>query len=200
MESWLRQHLSPNLRDSQRDVSEHRGSMAMEPYCSENEYLHRKVQEEGIHVGCLPSAAVAVLGGGLPRGGVSVRGFLHGGVCPGGVCLWVCTQVGGGGVHPVEGVSTQWRGCLPVEEVSTQCRGCLPSGGAVCLGGVCPPQNQRQTTPPCRQNDRLLWKHYLSATTVADGKNKTLFVHCANIWKETFDFTEYLMEILLFHK
>ena len=64
MESWLRQHLSPNLRDSQRDVSEHRGSMAMDPYCKENEYLHRKVQEEGIHVGCLQSAAVAVLGGG----------------------------------------------------------------------------------------------------------------------------------------
>ena len=200
MESWLRQHLSPNLRDSQRDVSEHRGSMAMEPYCSENEYLHRKVQEEGIHVGCLPSAAVAVLGGGLPRGGVSVRGCLHGGVCPGGVCLWVCTQVGGwgcppsgGGVYPVEGVSTSGGGVHPVQGVSTQWRGCLPRG---CM----PPQNQRQTTPPCRQNDRLLWKHYLSATTVADGKNKTLFVHCANIWKETFDFTEYLMEILLFHK
>ena len=126
----------------------------MEPYCKENEYLHRKVQEKGIHVGSLPSAAVVVLGrGGLPRVGVSVRGCLPGGM----------SAQGGGdlprgcllrGVFPV-GVSTQWRGCLPsggdaypVEGVSTQWRG-------VCLVGVCPP-NPEADSPPCGQNDRRL--------------------------------------------
>ena len=29
---------------------------------------------------------------------------------------------------------------------------------------------------PCGQNDRRLWKHYLSPTTVADGKNLKVFV------------------------
>ena len=30
--------------------------------------------------------------------------------------------------------------------------------------------------PPCGQNDRRLWKHYLSTTAVADGKNLKAFV------------------------
>ena len=126
-----------NLRDSQRDVSEHRGSMAMEPYCNENEYLHRKVQVEGIHVGCLPSAAVAVLGG---EGGYLGVGCLSGGVWPGGVCPGGCLPRGCllRGVYPVEGVSTQWRGCLP--------RGCMPPE----------PRGRQLPPPPCRQNDRRL--------------------------------------------
>ena len=81
-------------------------------------------------------------------------------------------------------------GCLH-SGVSAQ-GGCVPGGvsawvGVVCLGGVhtldpeaeipsrprgrYPPWIQRQTPPPCGQNDRRLWKHYLSATIVADAKN-----------------------------
>ena len=83
--------------------------------------------------------------------------------------------------------------CIPV--------GCVPSvavavswGGGVCLGvsaeewGVCPgvgPRNGVSTQerclsqgglphPPRGENDRRLWKHNLSATTVADGKNYLL--------------------------
>ena len=49
-------------------------------------------KQECIPVGCVPSAAVAISGGGclpggcLPRAGVSSRG---GGICLGGVCLVV---------------------------------------------------------------------------------------------------------------
>ena len=51
----------------------------------------------------------------------------------------------------------------------------LPRGG-VCPGGVsawgrCLPRG-RVHPSPCGQNDRRLWKLYLSATTVADGKQK----------------------------
>ena len=86
------------------------------------------------------------------------------------------------------------RGCLPWE-------GCLPRGRGVCSGGLHSPRSplpvdrttdacenitfpqlllqmvkgvsaQGGVHPPCGQNDRCLWKHYLSATTVADGKNR----------------------------
>ena len=47
--------------------------------------------------------------------------------------------------------------------VSAQSGGCLPGGRVSDQGAV--------HLPPTRgQNDRLLWKHNLSATTVADGK------------------------------
>ena len=44
--------------------------------------------------------------------------------------------------------------------------------GGVCLGGVCV---GRCTPPHCGQNDRCMRKHYLSATTVADGKKAFIF-------------------------
>ena len=68
-------------------------------------------------------------------------------VCLGGVCL------PRGDVCP---------GGCPPGEVSA--RGCLPMG----VGGVHPPDPEADT--PCGQNDSRLCKHYLSATTVADGK------------------------------
>ena len=57
-------------------------------------------------------------------------------------------------------------GCLP--------RGCLPRGMSA-WWGVCsrwcrPQPGPRGRHSPCGQNDRRLWKHYLSATTVVDGK------------------------------
>ena len=62
--------------------------------------------------------------------------------------------------------------CIPV--------GCVPSAtvavsrGGVCLGRGVSAQEERclpgECTPPPGQNDRRLWKQYLSATTVADGR------------------------------
>ena len=76
--------------------------------------------QECIPVGCIPSAAVTVWGGGG------------------------CLAIGGG--------------CLPGQGVSGR------GGGVSAQGGVCPGV---YTPPPVdRQN---LWKHNLSATTVADG-------------------------------
>ena len=71
--------------------------------------IHRK-QQECISVGCVPSTAVAVSGGCLPRGK---------GVCPGGCMPRGCLP---GGCLP--------GGCLP--------RGVSAQGG-VCLGGVYTP-------------------------------------------------------------
>ena len=100
-----------------------------------------------------------------------------GGICTGGVCL--------GGVCP-EGVFTQ-RGCLPRAGVSTMGR-CLPGGvclgmsaqGNVCPGGClprgclpkegCVSQHALGQTPHCGQNDRQVWKQFLSATSFVDGK------------------------------
>ena len=75
---------------------------------------------------------------------------------------------------PSDGGSAQGRGCLP--------GGCLP--GSVCLGGVSAREISAQggvcllhggSTLPSR-TDRHLWKHNLSATTVADCKNRCLQV------------------------
>ena len=80
-----------------------------------------------------------------------------GGVCLwscGGVCLWSwgCTPPGR---HPSG--QTPPSQCMPRYTPPTQCTlGYAPSS--------------------CGQNDRRLWKHYLSATSVADGKN----VRCAS--------------------
>ena len=77
-------------------------------------------------------------GEGVSPGGGSAQGVsARGGVCPG-MCL------SRGSVFP--GVSAQG--------VCVCQGGCLP--GCVC---VC-------QTPPCEQNDRCLWKHYLAATTL----------------------------------
>ena len=61
------------------------------------------------------------------------------------------------------------QGCLPVGCVPSAPVAVCPRGGVcregVCLGGV---------HLPCGQNGRRLWKHNLSATTVAGGK-KALF-------------------------
>ena len=51
-----------------------------------------------------------------------------------------------------------WGGCLPGGGVSAF-GACLPGEGLSAQGGV-------SQTPPCGQNDRPLWKHNLSATTV----------------------------------
>ena len=43
-------------------------------------------------------------------------------------------------------------------------------GGGVCPGGVC-------HTPPCEQNHRYLWKHYLASTTLRTVKMLLILVH-----------------------
>ena len=79
------------------------------------------IKQECIPVGCVPSAAVTVSGGGV--------------VCLGGVCLGVSTQGvclprrEGEEVYQVGGVSAQ-RGCMPRDV-------CL--GRGVCVGGFTPP-------------------------------------------------------------
>ena len=85
-----------------------------------------------------------------------------GGVCPGACLLCWCLPRGvcPGGVCPV-------RGCLPSEGVSAQWGGVCPVRG-VCPEGLHPPMD--------RILDTRLWKHYLSATTVADGKNQVISV------------------------
>ena len=50
-------------------------------------------------------------------------------------------------------------------------------GGGVCLWGCTPPPN-------CGQKDGCLWKHNLSATTVADGNN-------TKFWMSVSWFTRY---------
>ena len=83
------------------------------------------LKQESIPVGCVPSAAVAVGGGGSACRGVST--------CLGGVCPSAC-----------------WDTCLGGE-------GVCPSA----CGDTAPSVNRILGT--------RLWKHYLSATTVADG-------------------------------
>ena len=59
-------------------------------------------------------------------------------------------------------------GCIPSTAVAVS--GCLPGG---CLPGDGHRLTQRQTYPPNSPTlwtDKRLWKRYLSATTVADGK------------------------------
>ena len=134
-------------------------------------------EQEWIRVRCVPFAVVTVWGC-LSRKGMSD----HRGVCPGGVCLvvsaWGCLPGGGCLVRG---------GCLP--------RGCLPGGvcaqRGVCLVGCLPRgisaqgvfakgmSAQRGEDLPCGQNDSCIWKHYLSATIVADGNG----MHC-NTWLE----------------
>ena len=78
--------------------------------------------------------------------------------------------------------------------------GCLGGGEGVCLGGLCvwpgcllrgftPPRTQRQTPPWPRGRhppvDRHLWKHYLSATTVTDGKKSDNIVLSQEWWRRT---------------
>ena len=73
--------------------------------------------------------------------------------------------VGGGGMYMPWGVPIQ--GGVPAQGVCT-CRG-------VYLPRLCVSQHALGQTPPCEKNHRRLWKHNLSATTVADG-NKNLYV------------------------
>ena len=71
---------------------------------------------------------------------------------------------GGGGGLPGD-VSVQWGVC---PEVSAW--GGMSAPGSVCLGGVYPSMHWDRPLPPtCEQNHRYLWKHNLSATTVAGG-------------------------------
>ena len=119
-----------------------------------------------IPVGCVPSAAVAILRGVSAYGGCLPRECVY----PEGVSCW--------------GLSARWvsaGGCL--------LGWCLPRKGVCrggCLGGclgvcVCPwgclcrwvyiPRTQRQTLPLLwTEFLTRLWKHYLSATTVVDSK------------------------------
>ena len=133
--------------------------------------------------GCLPRGC-------LPRGGGVYLGVsVWGGVCPEGwdVCLGQVSAQGvvclGGvclGQVSAQGGVPRRRGCLPRGAVclggclpkGVSAWGCLPrtcvcpGGGGVSLGGVC----LRGCPPtPRGQNDRCLWKRYLSAATVADG-------------------------------
>ena len=84
------------------------------------------IEQECIPVGCVPSAAVAVWGGGVV--------CLLGGVCFfGGVCLL-------GGCLLLGGVPASW--------------GCLLLGGGVCfLGAGIPACTEADTPPPCEQTD-----------------------------------------------
>ena len=50
---------------------------------------------------------------------------------------------------------------------------CDRLGGVLPMGGVClGVSTQGGCTPPCEQNDWQVQKHYLSATSFTDGKNK----------------------------
>ena len=88
---------------------------------------------------------------------VHCSGCLLGNVCLGGVCLG-------------EG------GCLPrgVSGLGGVCLGVVCPGGGVCPGGYTPP-------PVERILDTRLWKHYLSATTVADGNHEVLTIRVKEV-------------------
>ena len=93
------------------------------------------------------------------------------GLLPGG---WGCVPRGvsdHGGVCP--GVSAWVRGCLPRGwQVYAFCRGGVcPEGMGVSAGGACLLPG-RCTRP--LWTDRHLWRHNLSATTVADGNNSVI--------------------------
>ena len=66
--------------------------------------------------------------------------------------------------------SGRWGECLTRKGVSDQGGG--SAQGGVWWGGVCPSACW-DTHPHYEQNDRHLWKHNLSKTTVADGNNET---------------------------
>ena len=88
--------------------------------------LQKYFKQESIPVGCVPSAAVTVVGG---------ASFREGGVLPGDVCASQEVSTGGGGLH----MGYLPRGCLP-RGCASRCvlpRVCLPGGG-VCPGGICP--------------------------------------------------------------
>ena len=77
------------------------------------------------------------------------------------MCTIRCSSHLGGG-------SAQWEGvcllgvCLPA--VGIWSGGCLPA-----QGGVCACQGVYTSSPVDRIRDTRLWKHYLSATSFADG-------------------------------
>ena len=71
--------------------------------------------------------------------------------------LNILTRMHSSRMHTIRCSSHLGRGCLPA-------RGCLPRG---CLPGM-----RGVHLPPW--TDRHLWKHNLSATTVADDKNKVV--------------------------
>ena len=94
---------------------------------------------------------------------IRCSGRLMGGVCPGGVvCLSARRGVCPGGCLP--GGVCPGGMCVSAKE------GCLPRG-CVCLGGclsVCPWEGAH-LPPVDRILETHLWKHYLSATSFADG-------------------------------
>ena len=121
-----------------------------------------KIKQECIPVGCVPSAAVAVSGGG---------------VCPGDLTTGVSAQ--GGGVCPGRGAVCPW-GYLPA--------GCTPCPvdwmtGKARIGYWTQAQAYMSRSSAAAvpswvitigfdgwlATDRRLWKHYLSAATVGDG-------------------------------
>ena len=100
------------------------------------------------------------LGRGVSAQGVSAQGVSAQGRC--GVCPRGCLP---GGVWP--------GGCLPMGRGDLARGrvwpgGCLPRG--VSARRVCPVGY----TPPCKQNDRRLWKHNLATTTLG---TVTISVH-----------------------
>ena len=102
----------------------------------------------------------------LPGG----RGVCQGGVCPGG-CL-----PGGGVSAPLHAWICLPRGYLPQCMLGYVCLGgmsaplhagiCLPGGGV-----VCPSACWDTHTPPCEQNDRQVYKHYLASITLQTVKS-----------------------------
>ena len=106
------------------------------------------IQQESIPVGCVPSAAVTVVGGG-------VMCFLGEGVCFLGVCFWegLCVLPRG---------CAFWGMCFPGTVLPG---GVLPRG--MSAQGVCIPECAEADTPPLnRMTDRRLWKYYLAATSL----------------------------------
>ena len=118
--------------------------------------LNKQKKQECIPVGCVPFVAVTVGGDVCP-----------GGACLGSVCLGWCLPRG---EVSAPGVSA-WMGCLSPPVPST-CWDTHPLPSA--CWDTHPTSACWDTHPPPRVDrilDTLLWKHYLSATTVADGIN-----------------------------
>ena len=121
-------------------------------------WRHYSRTQECIPVGCVPSAAAAVGGGGVSAGGVHPGVYLGGDVCSwGGVCPGGCLHRGGG-VLP--------RGCMP-RGVSPKCM----------LGYTHPLPSASWDTHPSRTEWQTLVKT-LPLPFVADG-NKS---HHASIY------------------
>ena len=128
--------------------------------------------------------AKKILGGRLILGGVPApRGCAcsRGVSAPGGCLLpgdWGWGVCSGGSAPGGSAPGSAPRGCLLWEVCSWRCApgvsalggvcsgGCLLWGGCVCSWGCVASQHALKQTPPCGQNHRRLWKHYLGPTSL----------------------------------